>query len=230
MPFVSLLPGLSMLALGPVNVFLLADGPHFTLIDTGYEQSAPTILNELRALGHPPTAITNILLTHCHPDHAGGLAAIQQASGAQVWMHPIDAAVVRGEQPMVRSKVAPGLLNRLLYRLFIANVPPHVPPAPVHHQPTDGDLLPMAGGIRVIHTPGHSMGHLAFLVERDNALIVGDVCSNITGLAYSIVYDDLAEGRRSLAKLAALTPGLIGFGHGKPLRGNATARFRQKWR
>ncbi|MBK8430552.1 MAG: hypothetical protein IPL28_04375 [Chloroflexi bacterium] len=59
------------------------------------------------------------------------------------------------------------------------------------------------GGLRAIFTPGHSTGHMAFLLERDGGLLfAGDACSNMGMLGYSIIYENFAEGKRSLSKLA----------------------------
>jgi glyoxylase-like metal-dependent hydrolase (beta-lactamase superfamily II) len=219
-----------VLALGPVNVFLIEDGDRLTLIDSGYEGSETPILDAVRSLGRQPGDLSNIVLTHCHPDHAGSVAALKQATQAKTWMHRVDAEVVRGNSPMIRSKVAPGILNQILYRIFIKNVAPYVPPATIDCEVGDGDLLPIAGGLRVIHTPGHSAGHVALLLERDGGLLfVGDACSNVLGVRYSIVYDDLAEGRRSLAKLAQVEASAICFGHGKLLAGPGVQKFRKKW-
>lgn len=230
MPPAPIFPGVYALALGPVNVFFVEDGPHLTLIDTGYENSEQRILEAAQALGRSPTDITNIVVTHCHPDHAGSLAALKAQTQAAAWMHRADAEVVRGRTPMQRSTPAPGLLNQILYRIFIKNVPPHVPPAEIEHEVGDGDLLPLAGGIQAIHTPGHSAGHMAFLLPRDGGLLfAADACSNLPTLGYSIVYDDIAEGRRSLAKLATCTMSAICFGHGRALKAAGVPKFRRKW-
>ncbi|MBC8162943.1 MAG: MBL fold metallo-hydrolase [Roseiflexaceae bacterium] len=223
-------PGVYALALGPVNVFLIEDGSYLTVIDAGYEHSEQAILDAARSLGKQPADITNIVVTHCHPDHAGGLAALQQATGAAVWMHRADAEVVRGHQPMVRSTPAPGLLNQVLFHVLIKNVPAQVPAAVVAHEIGDSDLLPVAGGLRAIHAPGHSAGHMAFMLQRDGGMLfAADACSNVVGLGYSIVYDDLTEARRSLAKLAQEQASAVCFGHGQALAGAAVRTFQRKW-
>lgn len=230
MPLKPIFPHVHVLPLGAVNVFLIEDGDQITVIDTGYSNSDQPILEAVRSLGKQPADITNIVLTHCHPDHAGSVAALKAATNARTWMHRVDAEVVRGNTPMVRSTPAPGIHNQILYRLLIKNVPPYVPAAVIDCEVRDGDVLPIGGGLQAIHTPGHSMGHLAFLLQRDGGLLfAGDACSNLPLLGYSIVYDDLAAGRRSLAKLAQVETSAICFGHGKALTGAGIQRFRKKW-
>lgn len=230
MALAPIFPGVHALALGPVNVFLIEDGPRLAVVDTGYTGSAQLILDAAATLGRKPGDITNIVLTHCHPDHAGSLAELRAATGAQVWMHRADAEVVRGNAQMVRSTPSSGLVNKILYRVFIKGVPASVPASPVDHEVADGDVLPIGPGLLAVHAPGHSAGHMTYVLQAGGGLLfAADACSNMVGLDYSIVYDDHAEGRRSLAKLAALDVAGICFGHGKLLSGAGVGRFRKKW-
>lgn len=228
---VQIFPDVYALALGVVNVFFIRDGDGLALIDTGNPGNEQSILEGARALGVAPQGIRHIALTHCHPDHAGSLAALARMTGAHVWMHHNDAEVVRGNLPLPRLTPSPGVLNGILYRLFVNSAPPTVAMARVDHEIGDGELLPIGGGLRAFHTPGHSAGHVAFLLERAGGLLfAGDACANLPTLAYSIVYEDLAEGRRSLARLAGLDFAAVCFGHGRALRGQAARRFNRKWR
>jgi glyoxylase-like metal-dependent hydrolase (beta-lactamase superfamily II) len=225
-----LLPGLYAIGLGPVNVFLIDDGDALTLIDTGTSGSERPILEALAKVGRAPADVRNILVTHCHPDHAGGLAALKSATGAEAWMHADDAALVRTGVVSRPIKAAPGLLNRVLKRLLIDTTPGVVPPAEVEHEVADGDVIPLAGGLCAIHAPGHCAGQLAFLWQRHGGvLFAADTCSNMLGLAYSVVYEDLEEGKRSLHKLAGAEFANATFGHGRAIIGGADARWRGKW-
>lgn len=156
---------------------------------------------------------------------------MQQATGAAALAHPLDAEVTRGDVPIRDVHPSPGILNYLLYILFVKLGGSRFDKAPIHAELHDGQVLPISGGLRVIHTPGHSSGHCAFLLERDGGLLfVADACSNMGGLGLSVVYEDLEEGKRSLAHLAELEPQVICFGHGKPITGRKIRRFRRKWR
>lgn len=230
MPVQPIFKGVYALSLGAVNVFFIEDGDKLTLVDTGYENAGDKILAGAKELGKQPQDITNIIVTHCHPDHAGSLAALKLLTGARVWMHPLDAEVVRGNTPMNRSTPSAGIINQILYRIFIKNVPAYVPPAETDHDVKDGDVVPVGGGLKAYHTPGHSAGHISFMLERDGGLLfAADACSNMMGLAPSIVYDDHEQGRRSLAHLAKLNPAAICFGHGGVLKGSGIEKFKRKW-
>jgi glyoxylase-like metal-dependent hydrolase (beta-lactamase superfamily II) len=228
MPFVSIFPNVYTLGLGPVNLFLIQDEGGLTLIDTGYENSETTIVAALQQLGHPPTDVKNIIVTHCHPDHAGSLAAMKQLTQAPAWMHPADAEIVGGGTSPARPQVSPGLLNRFLYQIFIKNSSGRVPAATVEKALQDDQVLPFAGGLRAIHAPGHSTGQMALLYPQGGGLLfVADACGHIAGLDYSLVYNDVDEGRRSLRKLAQLNFTAVCFSHGKLLKD--AAKFKAKW-
>jgi glyoxylase-like metal-dependent hydrolase (beta-lactamase superfamily II) len=224
-----LAPGVYMISLGMVNAYLL-DAGELTLIDTGPPGSEAKILAAMGELGQRPTDLRHILVTHCHTDHAGSLAALKQAAPAQAYMHPLDAALVREGRSMRPVKPAPGLLPGLLFNLLIRAAPTALPAAVIDHELNDGDELPFAGGLKAIHAPGHCAGQLVFLWPHyGGLLIVADAASNVMRLGLSIIYEDLAEGQRSLSKLAALNFEMACFGHGGPIKSGASARFRQKW-
>ena len=226
-----LLPGAYMLPLGIVNVFVIDAGDELVLVDTGSPGHAGEIIEGVQALGRQAKAIRHILVTHCHPDHIGNLGEIKRLTGAAVYMHPLAAAVVRGELAMRPLKPAPSVLSRVLFRLFIApNLGASLPAVPVEHELLDGDELPVAGGIRAVHVPGHCSGQLAYLYGGDGGLLLAaDAAANMMGLGLSLGYENLDVGLRSLAKLAGLRFRAAGFGHGRPILRDASQRFREKW-
>lgn len=231
MPPAPIVPGLHALDLGGVNAYLISAADGLTLIDTGYAGSADAAARQLGALGHRLDEIARIVVTHAHADHAGGLAELQGRSGAAAWMHARDAELVRAGVA-VRDSTAPtpGPLNRIIYRLTIQGAPRTIAPAAVQHEVADGATLPFAGGLRVIHTPGHSAGQIALLWQaHGGVLFVADAAINIPRLALFPAYEDLAAGRASLARLAALEFEVACFGHGRPITRAAARRFRARW-
>jgi glyoxylase-like metal-dependent hydrolase (beta-lactamase superfamily II) len=213
-----------------VNAFLVGSGGELTLIDTGFPNSAGKIVQAVEALGRKPTDIRHIIGTHCHPDHAGSMAAIKRLTGATIYMHPIDAAMVRkgeGKRPMT---AAPGLLRSLMYNLFVAHSSGKIEPCAVDYEITDGTELPIAGGLRALHAPGHCAGQLAFLWPIRRVLFVADAASNTPNFGLSLCYENLTDGLRSLAKIAALDFDIACFGHGSAITTQASAKFKHKWR
>ena len=221
-------PGLWLLKISFVNAYLLDTGDGLALIDTGIPGSAPKIVEGVRSCGRQPADIRHILVTHCHADHSGSLAELKRVTGAPATMHSVDAAMVHDGKARRPLSPAPGLFNAFLCRFFLPGAPTEIERAEIEHQVQDGETLRC--GLRAIHIPGHCAGQLAFLwPQHGGVLIAADAAAHVFGLALSPMYEDLAEGRRSLSKLAALDFEVACFGHGKPIRSGASMRFGQKW-
>ncbi|MGQ0548231.1 MAG: MBL fold metallo-hydrolase [Armatimonadota bacterium] len=225
----SIAPGLHAIPLGVVNAFLI-DAGELTLIDTGIPGSADKVLQAVRALGRRPEHIRHILITHCHADHSGSLAALKRTTRAAAYMHPTDATLVRTGKIMRPMKAAPGLVNGLFFKIFISRAPQTIEPAEIEYEVNSGEDLPIAGGIRAIHAPGHCAGQLVFLWRRHGGvLFAGDAASNVIGLGLSPGYENLDEGRRSLMRIAGLDFETACFGHGGAILRGASRQFRRKW-
>lgn len=221
---------LYQIGLGPVNVFVLEDTDGLTLIDACFPGSKDKIFAALQKAGKNPLDIKRLILTHCHPDHAGGAAEMHQATGARVYAHVDDAPPIEQGAILNRPRhLSPGMLNWLLYQLFIKRASHLFPAVAVDEKLRDGDVLPLAGGLQVIHTPGHSTGHIALLLRQEGVLIAGDLCANMMGLDYSTVYEDRELGRQSILKAAGFAFDHAVFGHGGPLLQDANTKLRQKF-
>ncbi len=214
-----------------VNAFLLAEDEGITLIDSGLANRRETFLRALSEIKRSPEELKHIALTHHHTDHTGNLAALVEASGAEVWIHPLDAPIVRGEKP-VPGPNPKSIMSKMLWplvgRLSIYN---RLAPARVDHEVADGQELPVAGGMKAVHTPGHTAGHMCYLVEgHGGILFVGDAAGNLFGRLGPPLWmstEDMAEAKRSMAKLAELEFDVACFGHGGVLKGKANAAFRR---
>ncbi len=213
-----------------MNVYLIDEGDAgLTLVDVGFEKNAAKITEAIRGIGREPSDLTNILITHAHPDHLGS-AAHFESDTTPATMHAIDAEIARAGKIEQTMSPGPGLLNSILFRILIGSKPATFPPVAAKISVQDGDTLDIAGGIEVVHTPGHTGGHVSFLWKRDGGILfAGDVASNMTGFNYSLGYDDLATAENSLARLGRLDFDTAVFGHGNPIMENAAKRFAKKW-
>ncbi len=171
----ALAPGVWRIPTAPkdlINSFVFRDADgQVTLVDTGLKGAPKRILAGLEEIGSGPSDVTRIVLTHGHSDHAGGAASLRASTGAAIAAHNDDADALQAGKG---APLDPELLSgRLLKRGQGA------PAVTVDERLTDGQLLEVGGGLRVIHTPGHSPGHVSLLHEPTRLLITGDAIWNM---------------------------------------------------
>lgn len=223
-PYIYAIPG------GYVNMFLLAEEDGLTLIDSGLKGADKKIWKAVKEVGRKPSEMKHVLVTHHHADHCGALAAIKGASEATTYIHPVDAPIMAGEQPRPNPNphsIAGRILGPLVTRLPANNPPPVAADKLIN----DGDVLPIGGGIEVIHTPGHTMGHVSFYIEgHGGILFAGDAAANMMGRIGKpmlMFTEDMNAVKESMRKLAKLEFNTACFGHGSVLKGGANLAFRR---
>jgi glyoxylase-like metal-dependent hydrolase (beta-lactamase superfamily II) len=220
--------GVHIVPMGMANAFLIEGDDGLTLIDAGFPDKEAAVFGAIRRLGRSPDELNHLIFTHGHPDHIGSAAAIVRETGARTYMHPLDVPIAESGGPFRPMRPAPGLLGQVLCRLFF-DPDERLNPVAIDQPLTDGDVLPIAGGVEVIHVPGHCAGQVALLWRPGRMLFAGDVATNLMGLGDPVGFENLAEGRASQRKLASLSFDAAGFGHGKPIARDASARIRNKW-
>lgn len=217
-------PRVHQLELPQSSVFFLLD-KQVTLVDAGVRWSAKGILNALRELGRSPEEVERAVITHHHYDHWGALSSIMRATGAQVCAHSLEAPHLSGSQrgpATTRRRRLPRVLTSLLSRLF-------APPVRVDRVLQDGDALPVLGGLRAVHTPGHTSGHLAYHLPELGVLFTGDAVQlNRAGrLIPPTVYEDRDEAIRSVGRLAELDFDVLAPTHFPPQRDDPRGQLRE---
>jgi glyoxylase-like metal-dependent hydrolase (beta-lactamase superfamily II) len=225
-----IVPGAYRISFGMVSAFLIDDGG-LTLIDSGLPGCAPAILEAIESLGKKPGDVGNILFTHFHEDHTGSARALKEATGATLHMNRLDADSFEKGEAMRPIESSPGLLNRLVVAALTKGRPrSSIETVKIDRDLEDGAVLPFAGNLRAIASPGHTAGHFAFLWPREGGvLFLGDAAGAMVRLGFSPIYENFGEGKRSLAKLAELEFETACPSHGKPIQGGASAVFKKKW-
>lgn len=215
------------ISLGWVNAFVIEDNG-LTLIDTGPKDSAGKIFSAIKNGGKNPYDIKRIILTHAHPDHSGSAEEMKRMLRVPVMAHREDAQIMRyGIACRKEVCLTPGFKNWLIYELAIKRSGINIEPVVIDEELDNHDLLPLAGGLRVIHTPGHTKGHISLLAENEEVLIAGDLLSNSTGLGLSVIYENMAEGISSIMKVTDLDFDKMVFGRGRPILKDAGSITRQ---
>jgi metallo-beta-lactamase class B len=176
-----------------VTSFLLTGPEGHVLIDGGFPETAPAIVASIAALGFDIHDVKVLLNTHAHADHAGGLSALQETSGAELWISEGDADVIEsggaGDPTLVPLKYV-GFLG--LGRF----------PAPrVDHRFEDGDTIRLGPLALTAHvTAGHTPGCTSWsfpVRDGDRELLAVDICS-LTLLPFvSLVEPETYPGIRS---------------------------------
>ena len=190
-----------MFTVGPVaeNSFIFRrDGSDRALIvDPGDE--AEKLLGTIDALG---VTLDGILITHTHFDHIGAVAEVARATGAEVWVPEIEAFVLED-------------INRYVPWPGFGPFENHK----AEHTLSGGERLELADfEIDVLHTPGHSPGHVTFSIPDETAIFSGDVLFQQsigrTDLPYGD-HDRLMESIRMLVDTlpaeTAVYPGHMGL-------------------
>jgi glyoxylase-like metal-dependent hydrolase (beta-lactamase superfamily II) len=227
-----------------VNIYMIANrrgqAKGWVLVDTGLKGSAGKIIAMAEALFGPGTRPQAIILTHGHSDHVGSLKELLKYWDVPVYTHSLELPYLTGRSPYppVDPTVGGGLMS--LMSVFFS-----VKPINLGNKVRAIDLyegIPELPEWKVIHTPGHSPGHISLFLTLNTTLIAGDAIT--TTVAESAIYvlnylkelsgppkyitSDWEAAATSVRKLAALEPRIIATGHGPVMRGRELQAAMQK--
>jgi metallo-beta-lactamase class B len=189
-----------------VTSYLVTTSAGHILVDGAFRESAPRILDNVRALGFRPEEVRALLSTHAHADHAGGLAEIKEKTGARLYAGAADVPLLaRGG----REDFAFG--DRIPF-----------PPVTADVAVKDGDLVRLGDlAVRAIATPGHTMGctSWAFTIEDGGRPLRVVVIGGTSAPGYRLVdnpkYPGIAaDYEKTFARLKAEPAEIFLEGHG----------------
>ncbi|APV45449.1 Glyoxylase, beta-lactamase superfamily II [Dehalogenimonas formicexedens] len=197
------------------NCWLVVEPGNSIVIDTGLPGNARRIVNYAKQLG--VSAISHIILTHADIDHAGSASELKSLTGAKIAVHTIEAhyMTTRTELPFPFCWV-----SRLIPRLSrFARFTPDILL----------DESDSVGGLRVVHTPGHTPGSIC-LLKKGESIFTGDALRThardklLTPSRPTAM--DMPRAMDSMKKIAALDFTSLFGGHGPPVISKASAKLR----
>ena len=200
------------------NVYLVINGKELIVIDTGTPGNAKKIVDFIQKIGHQPSEVTTIILTHYHMDHAGSVKDLKDLTNAKVAVSAEDADFVSGDKPYPKPK---NLLLRAASSLIkIATVN-------VDFKLKDGDKI---GNLTVIEAAGHTPGSIFLYDPQRKVLFAGDTLrldgGKVVAGPKQYVWDEGKE-RQAIAKLATLDFDVMLPGHGEILKADASKAVRE---
>ena len=206
------------------NIYVITAGG-LTLVDGGFPMDLAAIHLGLKALKATPRDIDLVIATHYHGDHTGTVAGIRRRYGTHAAMHREDAAYASGELPQETTEVpfATLLFYTVLWPLFRYR----------HFQPdrylVEGEVIDLLGGLRVMHTPGHSPGSVCLFSAARGLLFSGDLVRNERGVLAGPpphYTPDEPAACDSLRRVSSLEFEMLLPGHGRVILSGAGDRYR----
>lgn len=218
-----------------VNTYFIKDESSangWILIDAGMPASGDKILEKAEELFGRDHQLQQIILTHGHFDHIGGIIDILEKHPVPVYAHPLEMPYLQGQQdyPTPDSSVEGGAVAKMsgAFPVEAIDISEHLHPLPEDHS------IPSLPGWRWIHTPGHAPGHVSLFRDEDKLLLAGDAFVTVKqDSLYKVLTQKLEihgppvylttdwdASRDSVRRLAELNPSVAGTGHGKPVSGS----------
>jgi len=163
----------------PLYLLLTWDEKNLVLIDTGLPNQTELIAEAITQAGFDVKNLTHIIITHQDVDHIGCINELKQlAPKVKVLAHKDEVPYISGSQTPVKLAARLARFDSLTAeeqeqvkssQKTFAKI--H---APVDEELEDKQVLPICGGIEVVHTPGHTPGHICLFLQKERLMVLGD--------------------------------------------------------
>ncbi|MGN4672392.1 MBL fold metallo-hydrolase [Bacillus cereus group sp. MYBK225-1] len=191
-----------------IHPILLWNDEMAVLIDTGFPGQFEDIQVEMERVGVSVDKLKVVILTHPDIDHIGSLPDVLEngVSDIKVYAHELDKPYIEGDLPLLKDVQLEDL-----------------PKGKVSDTVIDGQELPYCGGILILHTPGHTPGHISLYLKRSKILVAGDSMYSVNGVlggVHAPTTLNIMEARQSLKKYLNLDIESVVCYHGGLSKGN----------
>jgi len=175
---------------------LMWDDENVILVDAGIPSNLEIIKKQMEAAGVPFARLTKIVATQQDIDHVAGIKGIiGENPKVMVLAHDDDKPYIQGEKKvkrlnskfMERIKDLPEEVQLKIVDIFVNSR------VKVNSTLSDGEVLLYCGGITVIHTPGHTPGHICLYHQMSKTLIAGDAMNILHGQLVGPNEDPMSE-------------------------------------
>ncbi|MDR1308782.1 MAG: MBL fold metallo-hydrolase [Deltaproteobacteria bacterium] len=171
---------------GVIYPTLLLDGNHLILVDAGFPGQTGQFKTAFAEAGLALEQLTGIVITHQDIDHIGCAAELSGlAPNASIMAHTAEVPYIDGSKTPVklaalesRYDELDGTMKALCDDMRRGFAKCHVK---IGRPLNDGDVLPYCGGIEIIHSPGHTPGHICLFIRDAGTLIAGDALNIADG-------------------------------------------------
>lgn len=161
-----------------------------------------------------------LILTHCHLDHR---MTRREIPDVPVWCHETEAPFLNDRNLFFEGV---GLQRSDLDLSAGFNISEDMFGIKIHRYLTDGECVDLGGiTLEVVHTPGHSPGHLAFYIPEADLLFTADVDLTSFGPFYGHDFADIDEFLQSIEKLRQLNARIVATGHAGPFSSQIIEKF-----
>jgi len=202
------------------NAYMIASGNGMALVDAGMAGDVDSMVSQMQSAGYSLSTLQAIIITHAHGDHLGGAEKLAANSGAEVMAHREEVPYIEGRETLPTGSILQSAVRWL--DTVLSGKGRNVQ---VGRPLADGDSLDINGGLRVIHTPGHTPGSICLYREQDKILFCGDLLFNgnlFTGrggltFAPRLFSVNPEEAENSARRLGSLEIKALCMGHGEPI-------------
>lgn len=175
---------------------LMWDDDNVILVDTGTPSNLEMIKKQTEAAGASFAKLNKIIVTQQDIDHIAGIKGIlSENPEVRVFAHEEDKPYIQGEEKvkrlnskfMDRIKDLPQEEQLRIVDMFENSS------VKVNNTISDGEVLPICGGVTIIHTPGHTPGHICLYHQMSKTLIAGDAMNILHGQLVGPNEDPMSE-------------------------------------